>query len=66
MRDGGVVSAEQIVVEMMREKSLDPDGDRRLRSDLLKWAYQALDALRRCGKSRRSGRAVVSDGGSSR
>jgi hypothetical protein len=55
MRDDAIVVADQIVVEMMRDKGLDAEGDRRLRSDLLKRALRALDALRRLGRVEKIG-----------
>jgi hypothetical protein len=46
MRESGSITADIVIERLMREKSLDP-GDQRLRSDLLKRALRALDALRR-------------------
>jgi hypothetical protein len=57
MRDGAVITAESVVVQMMRDKGLDAEGDQRLRSDLLKRTLRALDALRRLGRVQKIGKS---------
>ena len=47
MRDGEAITAETVVVPMMRERALDPDRNQRVRSDLIKRALRALDTLHR-------------------
>ena len=56
MRDGSAITAESVVMRLMRDRSLDPHGDKHLRSDLLKRALRALDALRRCGRVQKIGK----------
>jgi hypothetical protein len=56
MRDGSVITAQAVVMQMMRDRSLDPDRNQRLRSDLLKRALRALDALVRCGRVEKIGK----------
>lgn len=55
MRGGAAITADQVVVDLMREKALD-GGDQRLRSDLLKRCLRALDALRRRGTVQKIGK----------
>jgi hypothetical protein len=56
MREGAPITAEAVVVEMMCDQGLDAEGDRRLRTDLLKRTLRALDALRRRGSVEKIGR----------
>ena len=56
MCDGETITAEQIVVDLMRDKRLD--ADQRLRSDLMKRILRSLDALRRIGKVERIGKGA--------
>lgn len=44
----GWLSADEIAVGAMRRKSLDPEGDRRLRVDFVRRILQTLDSLERC------------------
>jgi hypothetical protein len=46
MRENGVIAADSVVLQLMRDKSLD-EGDQRLHSDLLKKTLRSLDALLR-------------------
>ena len=47
MRAGDAITAEDVVVPMMRDKAVSPDRNRRVRSDLIKRALRALDTLHR-------------------
>jgi hypothetical protein len=49
MREQETIAADDIAVAVMRDKGLNAEGDRRLRSDFLKRVLRALDALRRRG-----------------
>jgi hypothetical protein len=55
LRDREVITAEEIALATMRDKGLDPDEDRRLRSDFIKRTLRALDALRRNGSVEKIG-----------
>src|SRR4051794_33332868 len=56
LHDGAVIAAESVVMQLMRDRSLDPDHDQALRSDLLKRGLRALDALRREGRVEKIGK----------
>jgi hypothetical protein len=58
---GGWLSGDDIAVRAMRDRNLDPERDRRLRTDFVRRILQALDSLeRRYGRivKSRSGRGI--------
>ena len=61
LRDHGTVKADDIAVQAMRDKGLDPDKDRKLRSDFIRRILVSLHDLRKAGEIEKigHGRGVV-------
>jgi hypothetical protein len=49
MRDKGIVSADDVAIQAMRDKGLDPESDRKQRTDFGKRILVSLHDLRRAG-----------------
>ena len=61
LREHGTVKADAIAVQAMKDKGLDPDKDRKLRSDFIRRILVSLHDLRKAGEVEKigHGRGVV-------
>jgi len=61
LRERGTVKADEIAVQVMKDKDLDPEKDRKLRSDFIRRILASLHDLRRAGTVEQigHGRGVV-------
>jgi hypothetical protein len=55
---GDTITAESVAIQMMRERSLDPNRHQRVRSDLNKRALRALHSLRKEGRVQNIGKGL--------
>ena len=49
LREKGIISADDVSVQAMRDKGLDPESDRKIRTDFTKRILVSLHDLRRAG-----------------
>jgi len=61
LRENGTVKADAISVQAMKDKGLNPDKDRKLRSDFIRRILVSLHDLRKAGEVEKvgQGRGVV-------
>jgi|GEM_PF-1367051 len=53
LREKGVITADDVTVRAMREKGLDPEADRKVRTDMTRRILVSLHDLKKAGKVER-------------